>query len=518
MSVRGYELLADWSRHGTFANVLEDLTSHIADNPDIFVSYGRDQSQATTVATAGKLTFALNNPDQFFSSENPSSPITGNVVPGTPVKLLKTHQLATRTLFSGVLDNFDVDPQAAAKTFTAEVLDATVRGAEPLSTELYSGLRTGDAIGLILDAIAWSGDRDLDPGATVMPWWWEEGTDPVEAIEKLVASEGPPAIAYVHGGTFVFRDRHHRLLRPASQTSQATFTHAIPAGSGPVGSFMIRSDSFSYDHGLRHIVNTVNFSVGQREPGDITEVWSTDTPITFADGQTKTIIIETNDPFFNAMTPAAGVDYDVTGVVSVSLSRTSGQAATLTITASGGPAIITRLALRAVSVPVVRTIDVSVEDTASISKHTTQPWPGQVPPFANVYDAEAIARRIIATYATNRPVVTFQITNLDDDYMTQILDRRVSDRIRVINDSISLDAEFIIERITHSIRKLGVIHSVEFGCQVVDPTQSENIFTFDVAGKGFDDGAFGIDGIDNADNTLMFDVAGRGFDDGVFAT
>src|SRR5690606_32639819 len=58
--------------------------------------------------------------------------------------------------------------------------------------------------------------RQLDVGATVIRWWWAEDEDAFDAISKIVASEGPPAMVYAneHGG-IVFRSRHHRLLEPA---------------------------------------------------------------------------------------------------------------------------------------------------------------------------------------------------------------------------------------------------------------------------------------------------------------
>jgi hypothetical protein len=281
---------------------------------------------------------------------------------------------------------------------------------------------------------------------------------------------------------------------------------------------MILRNSFSYDHGLRHIVNSVTFFVDERIPGDVEEIWSTETPFTLAAGQVLPVEVEVSQPFFNAVTPEVGIDWDADVAITVTLSRTSGQSTTLIVTATGGAAVVSRLALRAVPVPVVRTVKVSEEDISSIGTHTRQTWPKDRLPWANVYDARAVAERIVAVYATNRPTVTLAIANLDDDYMTQILARRISDRITIINDSMGLNADFIVERITHTIRKLGGIHRLELGCQVADPVQPSNIFTFDVAGKGFNDGAFGIDGIDDPDTMFMFDVAGRGFNDGVFAS
>ncbi|WP_326564561.1 hypothetical protein [Micromonospora peucetia] len=521
MTVRGYRLGVDWSRRGTYAGTLEDVSSYVLDSPALTVSYGRDTSQASTDAGAGKLSFALRNDGRQFSPENSGSPIAGRVVPGTPAELTVTQASSgtIRTLFGGVIDDLDADPNAPAKDFTAECLDAWGRpGAEKLSTPVHSGLRTGDAINVVLDLIGWRGGRDVDPGATVMPWWWEEGTDAATAVSRIVASEGPPAIAHVDGGTFVFRDRHHRLTRSASQTAQATFTHIVPAGSGPAGDFKVLRGSFGYQHGLKNIINAAAFEVAQRAPGPLSEVWSTDTPIVLAAGESLALDVQTSDPFVGAITPAAGTDYELAyGSVTVSLSRTSGQATTVTLTAGGVAAMLTRLAVRATPLTVARSVKVMEEDTSSIGTYGRQTWPGELP-WASVHDARAIAQRIVATYATARPVVAFAIANISDDYLTQILARRISDRITVRNDELGLNRDFIIERITHTITKLGVIHQVEFACEVPEPSQPANVFTFGVAGKGFNQGAFGVNGIDNPASMFTFDVAGKGFNQGVFAS
>jgi len=68
------------------------------------------------------------------------------------------------------------------------------------------------------------------------------------------------------------------------------------------------------------------------------------------------------------------------------------------------------------------------------------------------------------------------------------------------------------------VKQLGVRHTVRFTCEVTDPVQPSNIITFDVAGKGFNDGAFGSNGIDDGTTILTFDVAGRGFNQGTFAS
>ncbi len=521
MTVRGYQLALDWDRNGVWTGTYDDVTADV-NNADVVISWGRDQIDATSRPAAGKLGFGLKNTDRRYSPENAASPIADKVVPGTPARLQLTVDGTIYTLHHGILDTVDADPNAAAKTFTGGSLDAWgLAGGTKLSTPVYQGLRTGDAIGYILDAAGWTGPRDLDPGATVMPFWWAEDEDAAAAVDKLVRSEGPPAAVYVEAGVFVFRDRHHRITRSASTTSQGTYTHIEPAGSGPAGDFKVEKGSFSYDHGLANIANSVSFAVAQRTAGDLAEVWASEDPITLASGETATFFAQASDPFLNAQTPELDVDYTVeSGTVTVDVSRTSGQSTILTVTATSD-AVVTRLALRASPVAVARTVKVTASDQASISKHGLRTWPEDDVGFANAYDAQAIAHRIVAVYATNRPVVTFTIAHvyggpIPARYLTQIVQRRLADRVTVRNDALDVNTDFIVERIVHTVRKLGAIHRMELACSVVDPAQPANVFTFNLAGSGFNDGAFGVDGIDNPSTVFRFDVAGQGFNQGFF--
>jgi hypothetical protein len=385
---------------------------------------------------------------------------------------------------------------------------------------MHQGLRTGTAIGFILDHIGWTGGRDIDAGVTVMPWWWEEGTDADTAITKLVHSEGPPAIAYVEGGTFVFRDRHHRLFDSRSQTTQGLFTHIYPEGTGPGGDFKIEAGSFDYDHGLKTIVNSAEFAVPVRTVQPFGEVWMSEDLVTAPTG-TVTVVIQTTDPFINAVTPsvAAGEIQLQSGSVSaVTLSRTSGQSAILTITCTTD-AVITRLSLNANPVAVSRTVQVSAVDQGSIdSGFGEKEWPeASAPVFANLYDAQAIATKIVATYANYRPTITFTVAGLNTTYLTKMLTTKIGDRITVRNDKRGINADFIVERLAHRVTSLGIVHRLAITCQALEPTQAANPFTFDTAGQGFNQGQFAADGIDNPSTMFRFDTAGQGFNQGVFA-
>jgi hypothetical protein len=455
-----------------------------------------------------------------FSPENTSSPIHGKVLPGRRVRYTVTHQGTVYTLLSGVLDDYDTDGDQVVK-FAGVALDGWGRpGGEKLSTAVHRGIRTGDAVNLVLDAIGWTGGRDIDPGATYMPWWWEEGTDAATAITKLVHSEGPPAIAYVEGGTFVFKDRHHRILDARSTTSQGTYSHVVPAGSGPPGQFKIEAGSFVYDHGAKRIANSAGFTVDLRAPQKHAEVWTQDDLLTASAGETIQLTVQADTPFVGAITPtvASGDIALQSGAVSaVTLSRTSGQSAVLSVTFSGN-SVVTRIAVRASPVTAVRTVQVSARDNGSVGNFGIQEWPTEAAPvWANQYDAQVIATRIVAVYATYRPTITFTVVGLDATYLAEMLDAKLSDRITVRNDRRGINADFMIERLKHRITSLGVIHRLEITCQAAEPVQPVNLFTFNVAGKGFNDGLFGVEGIDAATTMFRFNTAGQGFDQGLFA-
>lgn len=539
MTVRGWLFGFDWSRSGGYGGPLEDATAYVADD-DLVITVGRDTSQAASSIPAGTLDFALVERDvpgsYDFAPESTTSPIAGLVKPGVPSILDITVASATTTLFDGTVDKVTYTPHPPA-TLSGTVMDAWGKpGGEKLSTAVYTGMRTGDLIGVVLDAIGWTGGRDIDPGATVVPFWWEEGTDAATAVQKLIDSEGPPAIGYVYAGTFVFRDRHHRILDANSLASQGTFTHVFPEGTGAAGDFKMARDSFSYEHGLSSIVNTATFTVDVRAPAAATAVWQTDASIPVAAGATVTMTVNASDPFINAQTPVPVSGFDVDGnpidgdyvlaygaIASISISRTSGQSLILTIVGGGSDALFTRLQVQANPVTVGNSQTVSVVDAGSVASKGTLTWPGSLP-WAGLYDAYAIAQRIVSVYAVARPVMTFDIDGLLTNgsgvsYMTQFVARQVSDRITVRHDLIGFNGDCHIEKVERIVRSLGKNSSLlRLTVEPVALSGALNPFTFDVAGKGFNDGQFDADGVDNPSSVFQFDVAGHGFNDGRFAS
>lgn len=221
----GYTVAIDWAGDGSYDGTYDDVTTDVLARGPVVFQYGRDQDRQLAPPAVGSLTMTLCNADRIYSPENPDSPIADDLSPAAPVKVETVVDDVLYPLFMARVDDFEVHPDRGDRSadITALSLLSLLQGVK-ISSELYQAERTGTLIGVVLDTVGWTGPRDLDLGATFVPWWWLEETDALSAVTDLLASEGPPSIAYVGpDGTFIFRDRHHRLLRPASIVSQAAF-------------------------------------------------------------------------------------------------------------------------------------------------------------------------------------------------------------------------------------------------------------------------------------------------------
>ena len=195
-----FRFYVDWDNNGNFTGTNDEVTSTSGGNAlaadGMTIAYGRDQARAFSPVRSGEAAFKLNNAARIYSPENSGSPLFGQLVPGRPVQITATQDAATTVIYRGFLDDFTVSPNKGDRTVTLSCLDMMARFAQanPISTPLYPSIRTGTAIGYILDALGWpSGARDLDPGASTIRWWWEEGTDGLTALSRMLAAEGPPA-------------------------------------------------------------------------------------------------------------------------------------------------------------------------------------------------------------------------------------------------------------------------------------------------------------------------------------
>lgn len=425
---------------------------------------------ATSPGTAGKAGIRFG----FTGTPGASQILYGDDVRLTPPPY---------TLFRGHLDDFKVEPARGERKVSVTGTDALAKLTEArATTDLYASIRTGAAIGAILDAIGWPpGDRDLDTGASTLRWWVVDGEEAFSAIETILAAEGSPALLTVDGDNkIVFRDRHHRLIRSASTTSQATFrdTGSEPKFSAPL----------TYDQGWRDIVNDVQFTVDERAPEpDLVAVWTSDQVYSIATGVTLDITMATSDPFTGLITPVSGTDFQVrAGSASVVLSRTQGKSATISITATGAT-VVDSLQVRGYPVTVARSRVAASSDAASITAYGSKSGPDGAGEAA-FEDAQQIAALAVAYRSTRLPIVSFDVVGSNDTRLTQCLDRDLSDRVTVVDAETGLNDAFFIEQIAHNITMAGQRHVTTYGCEKIPSgaglDDASTMFIWDHATQG----------------------------------
>ncbi|WP_422744362.1 hypothetical protein ACN27B_08750 [Micromonospora sp. WMMD754] len=513
MSLPDYEVCIDWSGDGLFTGVGEDVTARVFDRGTLLTAqYGRENGRAFDPLAGGRGGFELDNRSRDYTPENASSPLAGKLRSGRELRVRATYGGTTYGLLRGYVDDVELQPALEQRSVQVTALDGLARLRNVrLSTPLYSAVRTGAAIGLLLDAAGWPADRrDLDVGASTLPWWWADGVDAFAALQQILDSEGPGSrVAVDTNGTFVFRDRHHRLLRAASKTVQATWRSGgvEPCYSAPM----------SYNPGWRDVVNDVTYSIPVRVPsGQLENVWQMAGTRSLADGETVALAARSGEPFFGAVPPVEGVDYTpASGTVTTSLSRTSGQSTTVYVTAVGGPAVIDGMAVRAYPVATQTEVEVHAEDAASISDiGSRQSWPSErEPSLASLADAIAIADIILAGRARRQPTLTVTFRGGIPARLMQQLGRDLSDRVRVVDSGTGLDADCWVERIEHAVGRGD--HVTTFTVERI-PKVATNPFTFNTTGQGFNQGVFGDTGRDDAATVFIFDHATQGkFDVGL---
>jgi len=526
----GYQIAVDWAADGDFSDPHDNVTDDVLSRGPLTFAYGRDQTRAFSPPQVGTIGFSLCNTDRLYSPENPASPLADDFSPAAPIRAEVVVDGTLYPLVRGRVDDFTVHADRGDTSVDIVGQDNLALLDTEISTELYAARRTGELMHIILDAVGWTGPRDIDLGATHIPYWWADATDAFSAMAELLQAEGPPSIAYAAGdGTFVFRDRHHRLTRDESLDPQAIFyANARDLCNAPaVTGTHQYLEPFDYVHGLKDIANVISFDVEERRlAAGLEVVWESDATITLGLGESTQISVRTNDPFTEAADLRPGIDVisSGTGALQMALSRRSGQSLVITLRAVGGAVTVTRLQLRARPLETVRVQRVAADDAVSIARHGRRSYPGDVG-GAGFHDAYAITQLLLAHYAQRRPTVQLRIVSSDASHYEQVLRRTISDRVTVRNGELGLDADFFIERMEHQVRRQTVdgcrraVHYATFGLERASPGASNNPFTFDQTGSGFDQGVFDPTAADNPATIFIFDhpIQGR-FDVGRFAT
>lgn len=467
----------DWAKNGNFTNTWDEVTADVRGG--ISLSYGREAVSTLSPAIAGRGSFALDNTSKRYSPRNSASPLFGSLKPYRPVLVTRDVKVGTvtttYTLFRGHTDDGPISPDIDSKLVSFNLVDYLGDfDRNTITTTLYQGLRSGDAIGKVLDAAGWTGGRDIDSGSSIFPWWWAEGESALDALQRILASEGSPALLTVGpAGEIVFRDRNHRNVRSASLTVQARIQGRAALAEPVMGR------PFVYSEDWHQVVNDILIQVDERRPAEPQEVWSTTEVIAVSPSSSTTILVKTSDPFIRAITPVEDTDYAVStgSITSVTLSQTSGAAISITYTAGASQTYVFNAQLRAQPVQVARSYQVTATDSTSQTDFGQRDFPaGIVPEWATRFDVSSIATQAIAQRKNPLPLVTITFTchHTQVSRLTAVLSLDLSDRVTIIEPETGLSDDFFVESIAHEIADL-TSHVVTLGLELV-PTTPTGLF------------------------------------------
>ena len=448
MTAPTLQVRIDFDDDGLFETGIEDITNYIFGT--IEITRGRDQVRALAPPMAPQLTLTLDNGDGRFWPDNTSSPLYPNVRDQHRIRVQATHNSITYTLFTGLISQWlpalDTEQVAVTAIGGFEAL-----AGEVVSTQLYSGIRTGTAIGHILDAIGWPSGasfRDIDDGSTIMPWWWETNGGAFEALMRLVTCEGPPArIDITADGKFLFEGRHNRLVN--SGTSLVTFrdTGAEPLLTRP----------FDVKMGWESVINDVTIPVESLEIDELQTVgeWRGAKTVT---GGGAAVFVDVNldapCPIITTevLTEANGrLVSNGLGLVTGLATQTKAQTVTVQLESPDFDAIVRKLIIWGRPLVVSSTRDVTYSDATSITAYGSRGIPGGLDaPFLDDAHAEAIAQTYVEHYKTPLAQVHATVDGAHDTRLPQQLGRDVSDRVTVVASEPSVNRAYYIEQISTS--------------------------------------------------------------------
>jgi len=483
-----YTLLVDWNNDGDFTDSNDDITG---DTLSLSWSRGRDYASALQGrSVAGKLSAVLINTAGKYSPSNTSSALTGDIVPGRSIQLQAGSGSFPYTFpvafndgvrWQGKLDRIKPAPASRGRKTATLTAFGTLGYLNQFETQLASqtNRRTDQAVGDILDDVGWDAadDRDLDTGLTTISRFWMSRKKAIDAL-RLVEEAEAGFVKESKSGQIAFENRHHRITQTASTTSQATFSDA----DGATHTF----EQISQTDPLSTIINHVEATARTFDTASVAVLWThpetgSASP-TLAPGESKVFVAEFPNPDSanNAMevnawtTPAATTDVlansasggggtNLTGDLTIAASKTAERMEiTLTNSATGSDAFITKLQARGTAVSTKNPCIVRAIDTTSQSSYGERKYVAKTKFIPTTSEAQDWCDYQMAIYGSPIEILAMTIPASAQGNIGQSLTRDLSDRITVTasNDSkLGISADFFIESEKHQVSAGGKEHS-----------------------------------------------------------
>jgi len=459
-----YILQVDWNGDGDFADALEDTSAYLMATS---IVRGRDRDMGDFNASTCTLT--LRNDDKRFTPNYASSPLYPNVRAGLKVRLIQRYLGTSYNLFTGYTDRPSCDHES--RTATLYCVDEMKRlGQKRISTALQTDVRTPTILDAVLAAAGFTGSTHKDAGIDQVLYagWYDEVA--LSAIRELEQAER--ASVWIDGdGDMRLEDRHHRLKAPHT-TALATYT-----GIAEAGPYELRVDD---------VINEADVTASPVVPAAESDIYTLAHKLALAPGASETILIDYSGVALDVVQPSAAaltlVANDAPNDSGTDRSSSIGVA--FTGYAAGASVVLTNNHSTHVYVTTY-TVKGKKLDRGSITKHTedatSQTQYGERSTslsralMANPNVAQSIADYIVATKKDPADGIDIEFTaSKNAANMLAALTREISDRVHIEEDVYSVDGDFFIEGIEHSIQEGGLNYRVTW--RLSEAPASENLF------------------------------------------
>ncbi len=469
MPIPTIETRIDWDNDGSFEGGVEDVTAF---DQHIRILMGRTGLLGMAPPSACEL--QLKNNDARFSPENTGSPISPNVLPRRQMRIRVTSPI-TRTIFQGRVDDIEVEPIAGASISIARItgLDDTAyllreqgniytaqTGLIPLEPDSSGvGPLTGIAAIEVLDQVGWpgGGSRAIDAGITEMDTFWGRDIDGLALMEALVREE--QGYAYADAGVFTFEDRGHRY-KGAHLTSQATYSDAS-------GAALRYQHLRPYRMGVENVYNFARAQTRPRTASAAEQVWTLGipedssgaaNPVALAPGESRSFFPTWDNPAsgtyavtFVANSAADGTGTDLTA--SVTKTETEPKANRYKVKLGNNAAqtvYITSMFLTVnIRLPQDEATEGEAQDTTSQTAYGVRRYPISPQWMGKQNNGDDWAAYAVAAFKNPVPLVVLTFKPYDATMLTEMLTRKVSDRVTIVNNEIGLSADFFVEGTEH---------------------------------------------------------------------
>ena len=260
-------------------------------------------------------------------------------------------------------------------------------------------------------------------------------------------------------GSPKYEDRHHRYTA-THQTSQATFSDTMA--------------DISYDYSARNVYNEVRATVTPWNLESEATLWTLEEVPSIPAGETLTwwgdASVDGMPVFVDAwVTPASTTDYTANSQADGGgVDRTSDitifttkfvKSIKLAITNDAAHIVyITLLKARGTYYDSLTKVSRKSEDATSQTAYQKRTLPLEGKYLTDADKAQDFCDYGIARFKDPQAEAVITIVNKDATNLTQILTRKISDRITAVNTKLGLNADFFINKMEHEITEGGHRH------------------------------------------------------------